>query len=129
MATKKAKILDDPAAVSAYMTALDHPLKAEAAAVRAIIMGVDPQITEGIKWNSPSFYYKGDMVVFNFHAQDTLRIVFPNGIIINDHTGLLEGDYPDRRLAYFRSMDDVTAKKSALESAIRGWITYMDQQS
>jgi hypothetical protein len=126
-ATKKAKILDNSEKVNEYMSALDHPLKAVAEAVRAIIMGVDPQITEGIKWNSPSFYYKGDMAVFNLHKNDYLLIVFPNGVVINDQTGLLEGDYVDRRMAYFRSMDDVSAKKAALESVIRGWITFADQ--
>jgi hypothetical protein len=124
---KREKILDDTPKVNEYMSKLDHPLKAEAEAVRAIILSVSPDITEGIKWNAPSFYYKGDMAVFNLHADDCLRVVFPNGIVINDQSGLLEGDYVDRRLAYFRSMADVEAKKSALESAIRGWIRVMDQ--
>ena len=127
MAKTQTKILNNTPQVEEYMRNLDHPMKAEAEAVRAIILGVDSRITEGIKWNSPSFYYKGDMAVFNLHSQDYLLIVFPNGVVIDDQTGLLEGDYPDRRLAYFRSMDDVNAKKSALEAAIRGWIQVMDQ--
>ena len=45
--------------VDEYMAALDHPFKAEVEALRAIIKGVNPNITEQVKWNSPSYRYKG----------------------------------------------------------------------
>ena len=125
---KTPKILDDSAKVDAYMQALEHPLKAEMEAVRAIILGAHPGVTEGIKWNAPSFYYKGDMVVFHPRPQDYVHLVFPNGIVIADDTGLLEGDYVDRRMAYFRSMDEVKAKQTALENAVRSWARYMDTE-
>lgn len=126
MPRARSKVLDDTDKVNAYMRALEHPLKAEMEAVRAIILGVDSRITEGIKWNAPSFYYKGDMAVFNPRAQQYVHIVFPNGIIIHDDTGLLEGDYVDRRMAYFHNMDDVNTRKAALEKVIRGWVSVMD---
>ena len=44
----------DPA-VFDYLDKLEHPLKAEIETVRQIILGVSPEIREGIKWNSPSF--------------------------------------------------------------------------
>ena len=122
----KTKVLNDTPKVDAYMSELKHPLKNEMEAVRSIILNANPQVTEGIKWNAPSFYYKGDMAVFNPRAQDYIHIVFPNGIVIGDDTGLLEGDYIDRRMAYFYDMDDINAKKAALEKAINGWIAYMD---
>jgi hypothetical protein len=123
---KTPKKLDDTPKVDAYMRALEHPLKAEIEAVRGIILGAHAGVTEGIKWNAPSFYYKGDMVVFNPRAQEYVHLVFPNGIVIKDDTGLLEGDYIDRRMAYFRSMDEVKAKQAALENAVRSWVAYMD---
>jgi hypothetical protein len=124
----KSKVLNDTPKVDTYMRDLEHPLKPEMEAVRAIILGAHSGITEGIKWNAPSFYYKADMVVFNPRAQEYVHLVFPNGIVIGDTSGLLEGDYIDRRMAYFRSMDEVNAKKAALENAIRGWVRYMDEQ-
>lgn len=64
-ATKGApQVLDNPAAVDAFMKKLEHPLKAEMAAVRAIILKANRQVTEGVEWGAPSFYYKGDMAVF-----------------------------------------------------------------
>lgn len=124
----KSKALNDTPKVDTYMRDLEHPLKPVIDAVRGIILGAHADITEGIKWNSPSFYYKGDMVVFHTRSPEHLLLVFPNGIVINDTTGLLEGDYVDRRMAYFRSIDDVKAKKAALENAIRAWVRYMDGQ-
>ena len=129
MKKAKSKILDNSQAVDEYMTKLEHPHKAEMEAIRAIILNAHPQITEGIKWNSPSFYYKGDMVVFAPHVQTRVHLVFPNGIIIKDDTGLLEGDYIDRRMTYFYNMNDVNAKKASLEKVVQGWVKVMDQDS
>ena len=83
-------------------------------------------ITERIKWNAPSFYYKGDMAVFHPRATHHVHVVFPNGIVINDPAGLLEGDYKDRRMAYFYTLEDVQSKKAALENIVNDWVRIMD---
>jgi hypothetical protein len=125
---KDKKRLDDTPAVNDYMSQLEHPLKAEAESLRAIILNTDTQISEGIKWNSPSFYYKGDMVVFHLRNAEHVHLIFPSGVNIADDTGLLEGDYPDgRKMSYFRSMDEVNAKKASLESVMRQWMKFKDQ--
>ncbi|MBZ0283533.1 MAG: DNA alkylation repair protein [Anaerolineae bacterium] len=115
-------------AVDAYMEKLDHPLKAEAQTIRDIIKNVHPDITEQIKWNAPSFSYKGYMVTFNLRAKQHVHLVFHNGAILSHESGLLEGDYPDRRMAYFSDMETVEAKKEALENAVREWIEKRDQE-
>jgi hypothetical protein len=120
------KTYDDTAYVNDYMSKFEHPFKAEIEAIRAIILKADSRITEGIKWNAPNFYYKGDMAVFTPHIQTYVHMVFPNGIIINDDTGLLEGDYIDRRMAHFYSMDDIRTKQAALEKVVRCWVELMD---
>ena len=38
-----------------FLNNLEHPLKNEIEEVRKIILSVDEQITEHIKWNAPSF--------------------------------------------------------------------------
>jgi hypothetical protein len=118
----------NPKQVNAYMDKLDHPLKAEAQAIREMILNINPNITEQIKWNAPSFSYKGYMVTFNLRSMQYVHLIFHNGAILPNDSGLLEGDYPDRRMVYFSSMDDVKAKQAALESAINAWIAAMDSQ-
>ena len=113
--------------VNEFMDNLDHPFKAEVQAVREIILNVNDQITEEIKWKAPSFSYKGYMVTFNLWARQHVHLVFHNGAILDHSSGLLEGNYPDRRMVYFSNMDDVKSKKSTLEKLVREWVELMDK--
>ncbi|HET8984150.1 MAG TPA: DUF1801 domain-containing protein [Trueperaceae bacterium] len=115
--------------VDEYMATLEHPYKAEVAAVREVILGVSDDITEQIKWNAPTFSYKGYIASFNLHSKlgrQLAHLVFHNGIILDDPTGLLEGDYPDRRMAYFNDMNEVVAGADALRGVVQDWIRKMD---
>jgi hypothetical protein len=114
--------------VDAYMAALDHPLKAEVEVVRELIKGVDAGITEQVKWNAPSFSYKGYMATFNLRATQHVHLVWHNGVVLDDPAGLLEGSYPDRRMTYFTSMADVEEKRPAFEGLVRQWVELMDRE-
>ncbi len=130
MAAKKTKSPEQGTAeVDAFMTALDHPFKSEVQTIRDIIKGVHPGITEQVKWRAPSFSYNGYMVTFNLWAAQHVHLVFHNGVILSNMDGLLHGDYPDRRMAYFTTMEEIDAKRAALERLIREWITLQDQNS
>jgi hypothetical protein len=115
--------------VDAFMDKLDHPFKAEVQTVREIIKGVSGKITEQVKWKAPSFSYKGYMVTFNLWAKEHVHLVFHNAAILNDKSEFLEGDYPDRRMVYFSSMEDIKLKKTKLEKVIKAWIRLMNKQS
>lgn len=117
--------------VDEYMATLEHPYKSEVAALRGMILGVSDDITEQIKWNGPTFSYKGYLATFNLHSKlgrQVAHLVFHNGIILNDPTGMLEGDYPDRRMVYFKDMVEVEAQADALRALVRDWIEKMDAQ-
>ena len=125
---KKARqLVNKTEEVNEFMEKLDHPFKAEVQAVRNIIKNMNSDITEQIKWAAPSFSYKGYMVTFNLWAKQHVHLVFHNGAILSNENGLLHGDYPDRRMAYFSGMDEVLAKKSALEDAVAKWVKLKDQ--
>ena len=115
--------------VNEFMKELDHPFKVEVEAIRKIIKKINKGITEQVKWKAPSFSYKGYLVTFNLWEKKRVHLVFHNGAILTDKGGLLEGDYPDRRMMYFSDMKDVKAKKAALESFVKEWITLMDKEA
>ena len=117
-----------PPTVDAFMAALDHPYKAEVQAVREVILGVDSGITEQVKWNAPSFSYGGYLATFSLHRREYAMLIFHDGAILDDRDGLLEGTYPDRRMVFFHSLDDVAAKRPRLEAAIREWIAIKDRE-
>ncbi len=109
--------------VDEFLENLSHPLKAEIEAVRSIIKGVNKDINEEIKWRAPSFNYKGKyLVTFNLWEEKRIHLVFHNPQISRVKSKLLEGDYKDRRMAYFANMKDIKAKKSALEKVLKDLI-------
>lgn len=129
-----AKDIHDPQSVTEYIRKLNPEFGKVVEATRQVILQADKHIGEQIKWNSPSFFYTGEMKPFNpkEYKRDiavmNLRkgfvlLVFPTGAVVSDSSGLLEGDYTDgRRTATFKSMDDVTAKGKALQKVIRQWL-------
>jgi hypothetical protein len=120
---------NDRNAVEAYLRDVDHPFKAEMEAVRAIILSVSDKISERIKWNAPSFYYKEDLGAFNPRATEYAHLIllFPGGAGMDDNSGLLEGNHKDRREAKFHSLNDVKAKKPVLEKLVKNWIALRDK--
>lgn len=126
--------------VDEYMKNCTHPLVEIIEALRKMILSVDKEIGEEIKWNAPTFFYSGVMkpsdpkeykryiIVFNLFKKDCIRLVFPSGAKVNDTSGLLEGSYADgRRLAMFYSMKDVTAKEKALRTVIKKWLEMVEK--
>lgn len=112
--------------VAEYMQNLDHPLKTEVEALREIIKGVDARIQEEIKWNAPSYRYTDYIATFNLRPHEHVHLIFHNPNIAQIKSEILEGDYPDRRMVYFLNMEDVQAKKAALEYVISELIKLME---
>ena len=113
--------------VDEFMDKLNHPFKAEVQAVRDIIKGVSQDITEAIKWNAPSFSYKGYLVTFNLSAKHHVHLVFHAPEVVNIKNKLLEGNYPARRMVYFSDMKDVKAKKTALAKVVKALVKLIDE--
>jgi hypothetical protein len=118
----------------------DHPLKDVMLRLHDIIMETDPEIGEHIKWNSPAFYYTGEMapfdpkeykrdiVVYNVHKKDEILLIFPTGAKVDDKTGILGGKFTDsRKSVAITSMDDLLAKENKLKTVIRQWLALVEK--
>ncbi len=112
--------------VDEYLAQKSHPLTAEIEKVREIILNTHPQIEETIKWSSPTFMYKGNMASYFMNAKKHVSLMFHKGALINDTTGLLEGEGKEGRTAKFLDMDDIGKKKESLELVVKEWIKLMD---
>lgn len=122
--------LSDEDQVKAFMSNLNHPLKAEIEAVRIIIKKTNTAIGERIKWNAPSYYYKGvDMVTFNPRATEHVHLVFHHPAIEQLKSDVLHGDYKGRRMAYFVNMKEVKANAKALTEVVQYLLTHIDRKS
>jgi uncharacterized protein YdhG (YjbR/CyaY superfamily) len=116
--------------VDEFLRELHHPLKAEVEAVRSIIKGVNKDINEEIKWKAPSFNYKGEyLVTFNLWEEKRIHLVFHNPQVPKVKSKLLEGEYKDRRMAYFADMKDIKAKRPLLEKALKDLIKLQKKEN
>jgi hypothetical protein len=130
--------LTDSEQVTAHIQKLEAPFSETIEALRKVILSADKTVGEQIKWNSPSFYYTGEMapfdpkeykrdiVVMNLHRGKIL-LVFPTGAKINDTTGILEGKYTDgRRIVNIADLADVKKKTPALKTVIKEWLKMVE---
>ncbi len=120
---------DRTKAMNEYMAHLKHPLKAEIAAVRAIIMQATNKVHERVKWDAPSFYFREDLATFDLKSTKQLHLIvrFPEGTTAPEAGGLVGMDHENRHEVVFRNLADVAAKKPALTQLVRDWVESMDK--
>lgn len=117
--------------VEQFLSRLNHARKGEIEAVRALILGAGEGITERIKWNAPSFCFRGDdRVTMRLQPGDRLQLVFHRGARVKDTagfsfadgTGLLEWVAVDRAVVTIRDRKDLTARQAALVGVVKRWM-------
>lgn len=117
--------------VAQLLEALEHPLKAEIEAIRSLILGAHPAITEHVKWNAPSFCHLGeDRITLRLHPAGKLQLVFHRGAKVKDATtfrfqddsGLLTWLAADRAVVAIQDMQDLNLKRTALIATVNKWI-------
>jgi uncharacterized protein YdhG (YjbR/CyaY superfamily) len=118
-------VKEDPQ-VSAYMKALKGIQKEEINAVRELTRKASAKLTERIKWNAPSYYYKKDIVTFGPYKPGKLLLVFHHPAVVKVKSDLLQGDYKDRRLVYFKDAREAVSKKKELARIIQEIIKQID---
>jgi len=131
----KPEVWNDPKAVDKFLGKLDHPLKAVVEAIRGTILSATPHITEGIKWNAPSFYCNGWFATTNVRGKDSVMVVFhmgakvkdnsTAGMSIKDPSGLLEWVAKERAISRFSSLEDFNAKQAPLKAVVSQWVGQM----
>ncbi|MDC0738523.1 DUF1801 domain-containing protein [Cognatishimia sp. SS12] len=109
-------------AVDAWMAAYDNPQKELVQAVRLAILDVDPRIGECIKWQAPTFTYKGNIASFFPKAKKHASLMFHKGAEIPGDFAALEGDGKEARSMKFADMADLEAKRDELTAVVRAWI-------
>jgi hypothetical protein len=122
---------DDTESVSAYLNALEHPMKPVIEAIRAAILEADRNITEGIKWNTASFYCYGWFATVNIRAKTGVQLVLHHGAkiranselsrTVDDPSHLLTWLAKDRTLITFTSADDFKNRQAAFKKIIKQW--------
>lgn len=131
--------LSDSEKVAQHIQLLPLSIQPTVEYLRSIILSVDPAIDEHIKWNSPAFYYSGEMKSFDAkeYKRDILVInirnekilcVLPTGMSIQKNAEVLEGNYSDgRRMISIKDLEDLRSKESGIINALKEWISIVDK--
>lgn len=106
--------------VDAWFAKYEHPAKDAMLRAREIILE-DPRMTEGIKWKSPTFMYKGNLASFNPRTKAHVSLMFHTGASIPGHHPRMEGGGDTARYMRFADLADVEAAAGQLRAVVAAW--------
>ena len=112
--------------VDAWLEAYANPQKALVERVRKVILDADPRITESVKWSTPTFSYRGNLVSFQPRATRFVSLLFHEGASIPGHHPRLEGDGPHVRTMRIADLADAEEGASELQAVVRAWCDARD---
>ena len=115
-----------PNDVDAWMAKYDNPMKPVVQAVREIMLKADKRITETIKWQAPTFMYKGNLASFFPKSKVHASLMFHTGASIKGDFPSLEGGKETGRFMKFADLADVKAKSAELKRLVKAWCDQKD---
>lgn len=107
--------------VDAWMVKYDNPQKPLVQAVREAILAADPRIGETIKWQAPTFVYKGNLASFFPKAKAHASLMFHSGATIPGDFPSLEGQGDQARTMKFHDAADLDRKTPELQRLVKAW--------
>lgn len=118
--------MSKPNKIDAFVSKLNHPMKAEIAEVINIIRGSSKDLEEDVKWGGPSFDYKEPMATMNPRITDYVVFIFHKGELITDKSGLLEPAPKGKSYLKLHSMKEIKDNKVNIQNIVEDWIKLMN---
>lgn len=112
--------------VDAWFARYDNPMKPVVAKMRDIILAADPRIGETIKWQAPTFTYKGNIASFFPKSKKQASLMFHKGALIRGNFKNLEGDGKEGRTFKVIDLEDLNEKSSELQAICIAWCNQRD---
>lgn len=115
-----------PEDVEAWLAKYDNPQKPLLLAVRQTILGADKRIAECIKWQAPTFTYKGNLASFYPKAKSHVSLMLHTGAKIDGDFPSLEGTGGTSRVMKFADPSDLRRKTPELRRLVKAWCDQRD---
>lgn len=112
--------------VDAWLAAYDNPMKPVVTAIRDLVLESDPRISESIKWQAPTFEYKGNIASFFPRARKHASLMFHKGAEIPGAFPHLEGDGKEARSFKVKDLADLAGKSDELRAIFKAWCAMKD---
>jgi hypothetical protein len=113
--------MKDPT-VEAWFEKYENPMKPLVLAVRDLILEANPRMTETIKWQAPTFVYKGNLASFYPKSRQHVSLMFHTGAQIPGNFPSLEGSGEVSRVMKFIDLEDLRGKEEELKAIVAAWI-------
>ena len=112
--------------VDAWFERYDNPMKPVVQRVREIVLEADPRVDECIKWQAPTFTYKGNIASFYPKSRQHASLMFHVGAQIPGSYPRLEGSGDTSRVMKVADLEDAEVARPELESLVRAWCDWRD---
>jgi hypothetical protein len=114
------KVVDD------WFANYDNPRKELVQAVRRAVLAADKRMDETIKWQAPTFTYKGNLASFYPKSKAHASLMFHNGAQIPGEYPSLEGSGDVSRVMKFMDAADLKKKTPELKRLVKAWCDWKD---
>ena len=119
--------------VDEFLNALDGKQLEQVTSLRQLILDAHPELSEHIKWNSPSYVLNNeDRITFSVRPGYPISIVLHMGAtrpenkdgapVMDDPSGLIEWKSDTRGVISFADIEDVQLKSTQLSLIIDKWL-------
>lgn len=117
------------AEVDAWFARYDNPQKTLVLAVRKVLLDADARIGEAIKWQSPTFVYKGNLASVNPKSKAHVSLMLHSGARIPGDFPSLEGTGDVARVMKIADAADLKAKTAELRRLAKAWCDLRDGEA
>jgi hypothetical protein len=115
--------------VDAWLAGYDNPMKKVVERIRAIILAADDRIEESIKWQAPTFSYRGNLASFFPRSKQHASLMFHRGAEIPGRHPRLEGTAEVGRTLKIGSVAEANAAEADIGRIVRAWCDWRDREA
>jgi uncharacterized protein YdhG (YjbR/CyaY superfamily) len=114
------------AEVDAWFERYDNPMKDVVQRIREIVLDADPRMEECIKWQAPTFTYRGNLASFFPKSKQHASLMFHVGAQIPGEHPRLEGGGDTSRVLKIGSVAEANEARPDIERLVRAWCEWRD---
>ncbi|WP_062378926.1 DUF1801 domain-containing protein [Demequina pelophila] len=112
--------------VDVWMGRYDNPMREVVERVRRIMLNADDRVEECIKWQAPTFTYRGNIASFYPKAKNHATLMFHQGALIPGTFPHLLGAGDTSRSMQFVSIAEAEERREELTAIVKAWIALRD---
>lgn len=112
--------------VEAWFTGYENPMKPVVERIREIVLAADERIEECIKWQAPTFVYRGNLASFFPKSKQHASLMFHTGAQIPGKHPLLTGGGDTSRVMKIGTVAEANASKRDIERIVKAWCDFRD---